>query len=247
MNYKAVLLFVLFLPIISHASPERLAPPISKKDIKAIDVVIPEIGIVTSAEIGEPIYRQFSRLITTSFRAAIKNDVNSDMDRGYKLNLTAGQSAELQIRPSTGAPMICFPAKGTGILGLFGDNNVLGCLIDTTKSGFFNASTFTNYDVYFNLKSPIEYTLEPAQVVKDNLELFRFEILYQGVSKGEVKIAYREFVNNMARPSFNQDVSYELSPGGTALIGFKGMRMRVLKADSQSIQYILDKTVPALN
>ena len=85
MKYIAVLLLSLILPFISQASPDRLAPPILKRDVKTIDVVIPEIGSVTSAEIGEPIYRQFSRVITTTFRATIKSDVSSDMDRGYKL------------------------------------------------------------------------------------------------------------------------------------------------------------------
>ena len=72
------------------------------------------------------------------------------------------------------------------------------------------------------------------------------DVLYQGTSKGEVKISYREFSHGLARAAFTQDVSYELDPDGTAVIGFKGMRIKVLKATGHDIKYILEQPMPSL-
>ena len=64
---------------------------------------------------------------------------------------------------------------------------------------------------------------------------FRRELVYSGVSQGTVSILYREFNNDMARPAFSQDLRYDLSQG--SVIGYKGARFEVLKADNIGITY----------
>ncbi|RSZ59997.1 hypothetical protein HF313_14875 [Massilia atriviolacea] len=126
---------------------------------------------------------------------------------------------------------------------LNGNNNVSACLVGRKGNGVFDATTFANDDVYFPLASPVEYTVETSDSVAPEVNPFHVEVLYQGVSKGEVKIAYREFMNNRTRPAFNQDLSYELLAYGPTKTGFKGMRLRVLKADSEGIEYIVDRPI----
>ena len=64
----------------------------------------------------------------------------------------------------------------------------------------------------------------------------QFEILYSGLSKGELKVTYREFINDLARSSFYQEASYDYS-GGKTMITFKGAKVEVLNANNQQIQY----------
>ena len=76
---------------------------------------------------------------------------------------------------------------------------------------------------------------------------FRKELIYSGVSQGVVSLTYREFVLNerkigdqsystwLARPSFTQDLKYDLAEGRQ--IGFRGGRFEVLKATNTDITY----------
>lgn len=64
---------------------------------------------------------------------------------------------------------------------------------------------------------------------------FRRELLYSGVSKGTVSIQYREFMNDMARPAFSQELKYDLADGSE--IGYKGARFQIIKATNTSIRY----------
>ena len=64
---------------------------------------------------------------------------------------------------------------------------------------------------------------------------FRRSLVYAGTSQATIGISYREFVNDMARPSFTQDLRYDGSKG--AIIGFKGARFEILDANNTSIHY----------
>ncbi len=67
----------------------------------------------------------------------------------------------------------------------------------------------------------------------------RKEILYNGKSKNTIKMVYREFANDMARPAFYQDLSYDLSE--SKVIGFRGLLIEVLEATNTGIKYRFTK------
>jgi hypothetical protein len=64
---------------------------------------------------------------------------------------------------------------------------------------------------------------------------FKRELIYTGRAGNAVSILYREFVNDMARPAFSQQLQYDVSTD--AVIGYKGARFEVLKADNTGITY----------
>ncbi len=68
---------------------------------------------------------------------------------------------------------------------------------------------------------------------------FKVQLLYSGVSKGTVTLSYREFMRDLARPAFSQELSYDLADGDE--IGFRGARLKVLKATNVSIRYVVMK------
>lgn len=65
----------------------------------------------------------------------------------------------------------------------------------------------------------------------------RREILYSGGAKRTITLQYREYVNNLARPAFSQELSYDLTDGNE--IGFKGARIRVLKVSNTGVRYVV--------
>lgn len=64
---------------------------------------------------------------------------------------------------------------------------------------------------------------------------FKQEFIYNGKIDSHLKFIYREYVNDMARPAFNQELQYDLNDSN--IIGFKGMRIEVLKATNTNITY----------
>ncbi|WP_051229623.1 hypothetical protein [Psychroserpens burtonensis] len=77
-------------------------------------------------------------------------------------------------------------------------------------------------------------------IVDKNCEdCFKKELIYNGKEGDVVKFTYREFINNMIRPAFNQDLSYDLNEG--KIIGFKGSRIEVINTSNIGIEYKVQK------
>ena len=64
---------------------------------------------------------------------------------------------------------------------------------------------------------------------------FQQTLLYSGRVGDKLRISYREFSNNVARPAFNNDVEYDFSTSKT--IAYKGAMIEVIDADNTSITY----------
>jgi len=75
-------------------------------------------------------------------------------------------------------------------------------------------------------------------------EEFKAELIYNGVSKNTIKISYREFLRDMARPAFYQELNYDLDKSD--LIQFKTFRIKVLNADNSTIRFVVlnDEELP---
>ncbi len=65
--------------------------------------------------------------------------------------------------------------------------------------------------------------------------LFLKVFIYNGKAGNVIKFSYREFINDMARPAFTQELQYDLSEG--KIIGFKGMRIEILNTSNIEIEY----------
>jgi hypothetical protein len=66
---------------------------------------------------------------------------------------------------------------------------------------------------------------------------FKSELLYEGVSGGTLRLSYREYIDSLARPAFQQELTYTLSPTPPTDIAFRGVRISVDAADKNSIRY----------
>jgi len=66
---------------------------------------------------------------------------------------------------------------------------------------------------------------------------FRRELLYQGAAGGILRVSYREYVNDLARPAFTQDATYDLASAGPTHVTFKGAAIEVLEAGNSGLRY----------
>jgi len=87
-----------------------------------------------------------------------------------------------------------------------------------------------NYQDITYEKIDYQSTLEDSKVKNYSRQLF-----YNGKAANTLKFTYREFVDDMARPAFTQDLQYDLSESN--IIGFDGLRVEVIKATNTNITY----------
>jgi hypothetical protein len=64
---------------------------------------------------------------------------------------------------------------------------------------------------------------------------FRQELIYTGRTGDTMKITYREYKCDLARPSFFQDLTYDLSQSSTVV--FKNFKLNILKADNEGVTF----------
>jgi hypothetical protein len=110
------------------------------------------------------------------------------------------------------------------------------CLSDPQNTGYFSHFGIGAQVGSNKLEQPVKYRITPSEpVIKE--DSFKYTALYQGKTKNSIKISFREFNNDMARPAFTQDIDYELNADGSTTIGFKGLRIEVIKATNMELTY----------
>lgn len=109
------------------------------------------------------------------------------------------------------------------------------CLVDTNNQNEFTHFSDFGYETYGLLDNPVKYNIERTVFWTGNS--FKYEALYQGKKGNSIKISFREFKDNIARPAFTQDIDYELNQNKPTIIGFKGLRIEVLKATNYDITF----------
>ncbi|MCP9755827.1 hypothetical protein EGI26_11735 [Lacihabitans sp. CCS-44] len=77
--------------------------------------------------------------------------------------------------------------------------------------------------------------LKPKKVVLNKELSFKQEFIYNGKVGNSIKFIYREFSDDFARPSFTQDIQYDLNE--SSVVGFKGLKIDVLSASNTLIKY----------
>ncbi|WP_066219865.1 hypothetical protein [Aliarcobacter cryaerophilus] len=180
--------------------------------IKNSDTIsIPSLNTTSTKEIGETMYEKFNLYGDIKTKLNIKVN-NVEFDKTYNL-----------VWSKQGYKSIC-------------EKNI--CLLDTKNKSIFSHYIIKDSTEIFELENPFYYNQISDEVSQDS---FRYIILYQGKIDNKIKISFREFKDDMARPAFTQDIEYQLSPNGTTTIGFKGLRINVIKATNVDITYSVVK------
>jgi len=119
--------------------------------------------------------------------------------------------------------------------------NSNGNLVDTGIYNVFGNQIASN--VLLGLDGKVCKIFKPtSDVVIDEYPIdksFTVELLYMGLLNNNIKLVYREFVGDMIRPAFTQEVFYPFSQG--SIIRFKKYKIKILKANNQLIKYKIMK------
>ena len=70
---------------------------------------------------------------------------------------------------------------------------------------------------------------------------FKQELIYNGKSQNTIKLTYREFKDDFARPAISQELTYDLSEG--KIIEYRAMKVEILEATNSGIRFIVKSSM----
>lgn len=111
------------------------------------------------------------------------------------------------------------------------------CLEDKNKDMRFDGIVARHYKPPKGVVVDVPYEKILVALPDELAKPFRAELIYQGAGGGVLRLLYREFVSDMARPAFSQEATYDLAPEGETEVAFKGVRLVVSSAGNSSIRY----------
>ena len=196
-----------FLALISFGCAKRTP-------IKPEVIYLPQLQAVAEAEVGENMFSKVYAIFHFKNYAVLPNEDDREM---YRVRNSGHRFDELE-----GVKCALYNGRLS--------------LLDYNCSGEF--THLRNGD---ELEKPVKYELIPAPPSRILRDSFKREVVYQGKINNKITISFQEFYAKdgvfMIRDAYTQSIEYELDSNGEALIGFKGLRLKVLSATNLSIKY----------
>lgn len=208
----------------------------------SIEVASPRHNVGQTAEfeketvvtVGDVMFGQFD------YRAVNGAVLLEDMNTGYQAT-TIKAPAGYTLIESRFDKQLAFCSPTPILYNIFGNPAQHVCFFDRNNDKRFEAVIPALADNWGDKPiPPVSYELTQ---INSSGKGFKYELLYNGVSGSTLNITYREFVDQMARPAFQQDLTYTLSSTGPTDIAFRGARITVYKADNSTVRFVVHSGV----
>lgn len=193
----------------------------------------PPVGEITTTEVGESVVRkariyQFDAyLLLREFRhdgQGLDASVSITLSPGFYIRTRTNDTYDYYISE---LPMVTACALG---------------LCNSVYGGFvFRKDDPQHIRVYSESSTPNGMEIREIPDWKkttyssEDKSNLRRELIYNGLSDSTVRFLYREFISDMARPAFSQELTYDLDAGSE--IGFRGVRIEILEATNVILKY----------
>jgi hypothetical protein len=195
---------------------------------KITQISTPGIGEVATANVGDIMVSQGMR----SEHDAIQVDRDIDVGLMSPYTITAGVFLKTGDGNGVEYYSIYNPFVGGGTIrkafladppkaveAYLSENKICGVSV-------FNAEVCTTQGAFTRIMKQLESS-----------NSFQQSLIYSGKVGSRIKLGYREFSGNAARPAFNNDVDYDLAE--STIIGYKGARLEVIEATNDHIRFKL--------
>ena len=203
----------------SMTSIAPIAPQVSARDFPVLDMVV-------TREVGETMVEQEN--IKTYRAAHFEQDVKYELVTAaisYKTGVPYVADQRLN-----GKPAYCGQGSACG-----GFNNC----VENLQVCFMKGKSPSEIEILGKFGTEV-ITIPPDLIRYDEVAAvknagFRRHLIYTGKSGSILHLVYREFINDLARPAFSQDLNFDLSEG--RVIGFKGAQFEIAAATNTTITY----------
>lgn len=186
---------------------------------------IPSRNVINLAYTGDVIFQTFN--YTAIVGAKLKKSLSQDF---MLATLNVNPNNNLYAVDKGAYIMYCSEEK---LIDQIGSSDFV-CLRDNNRNNFFDefsnkfAIAWTTIDKNKNA----EYEITDIAMKSG----FKKELLYNGFSNNTINLEYREFINNIARPAFYQNLKYEFN-GKSIQIRYKDIIIKIFNVNNNEIKY----------
>lgn len=209
--------------------------PVSAQNIQSRSGTRPAAGQENVATVGSPIYEEFRYAVELS--ATPLEDVSHAFPRS-SIRIPAG--AAMTPLSSNARLKVC-----TVELSYYeGDRPTeSACLLDDDGDGRFDRAARNGLARAHPLQRPVPYrTLDVP--FPDTEGSFRRVITYLGASADTLRLSYREFSNDMARPAFTEEFTFPIERTFPQTVAFRNVRMTILAINGEGLRYRIEQSAP---
>jgi hypothetical protein len=193
----------------------------------------PPIGELRTSEVGDTLVK--TAKLTQSPAIRVRRDIvanGTGMTVGNSATIKAGTLVPRYKDPTSTCYMALDPVQVRNFLATTYAEG--GVCVDAANPAITRVIlVIQGINVFYAPTAPIAY--EKTMYVDRTEPGFFQELVYNGKTGEIARFKYREFMNDIARPAFDQDVQYDLRDGN--IVGFKGARIEVIEATNISIKY----------
>jgi hypothetical protein len=194
--------------------------------------ILPISGMQNTVAAGESIVSRFNERLAQS--AVVESDITPPRQTRNQATLKAGTRLYRKLSKAA--------YKGCEIDVAPGQER--RCLLDDDGDGKFDRIASNDVVQAYPIE-PADYSPKGLAHLPPPTSGFRREIIYQGMAAGSLKLSYREFKNDMARPAFSEDIQIPLSPVFPQQFAVKGLVFTAVAIDGMGFKYTLDQANPA--
>ena len=226
MAYLRAVCAGIFLSVLTSgcATPQNYSPT-------TVEISIPELNVETKASVGDQMVRQGSSTMAKGITLPEENNIlNRKFSRGFYPQI--GEDKKFTYHSFAVGQSL----NGMGAVSISGVMDVESLRADKRKQELCVMSTMRVFAMGMT-PCDTEHTFirEERPLIGNNN--FQQSLIYSGRIGNSIKIGYREFSGNYARPAYSNEVQYDLDQSD--VITYKGARIRVIQADNEGIRYIV--------
>jgi len=218
---RAKLFFVVIVLMITGCAS---SPVPLEQNIKQLSE--PEIGVITQKNIGDTLLLQGK--VSTYPAIEVLHDIKGIA--GLRGSIVKGVYIATH-KEGTDTFFLPDPndQKMNNLTGIFflvetKDNEIRMAYRNTgAAGGIFKTTTL----------SPSDYRMTEASI--ESSSNFQQTLIYTGKENNIIKMTYREYSGNLARPAFTIDITYDLNE--SKIIAFREAKLEIIEATNTSIKY----------
>jgi hypothetical protein len=180
----------------------------------------PNPGETRTVSVGEVVFEEVDQ--TEYLWAELRSDI-----------VASGQGVILK------KGSLLWGSKAEGTKREFCDIDLPGqfCFTDEDGNGTLDKARVVGGSRIPSLSARYTEYWKPVKPEEGRKDDHRWELVYLGAGGGVLRFSAREYLDDPARPSTQNEVTYDLKPGEPTSLTFRGVKLEVLETGNDGIKY----------
>jgi hypothetical protein len=198
--------------------------PIAAQTIR--DSVVPTLGTPAIVSVGDTVYEKSHLTVLPAF---VVDQSFSGKNVFARVTVSPGDKF-VQVSSKSNLKACRSPSVDAFLKKLYD-----ACLYDDNGDGAFDRYGGNEVQGGKSLPTPMPY--KPSEFINPTSDALKQTVIFLGSTKDSLRLSYREFINDMARPAFTEEYTFPLGATFPQTISFKSVKLSVTSIDGEGLHY----------